>query len=222
MKLSPILARFLFQHRHLNLAGIGRFRVEEAASITDEAGKSQKGLPHLKIKFEQDVTLKQDEELVGFIAAESGKMKSLAAADLDSHLELARQFLNIGKPFLLEGIGTLSKNKSGRLEFVQGYPVSEKTKEPAYNEVDYTSTTEDSFTDYEEMFSPKKPPKPAAKRIAAWLIGMVSIGLAVWGGYMVYSKTKSPKGNTTKSEKQQQRAAPPKKDTLTQKKRAGN
>jgi len=217
LKLSPILARYLFQHRRLHLAGIGIFLVEETAILPEESGKNQKGLPQVKIKFEEDVSIKQNDELVAFVAKESGKMKSLAAADLDSHLELARQFLNIGKPFLLEGIGTLSKNKNGRLDFVQGYPVSEKSKEPAQNEVDYTSTTEDSFTDYEEMFSPKKPPKPAVKRIAAWLIGIVSIGLAVWGGYLVYSKTKSPKNNTTNPQNQQQRSDPPKKDTLIQK-----
>jgi hypothetical protein len=51
----------------------------------------------------------EDAELVIFIAENTGKMKSLVASDLDSNLELARQFLNIGKPYLFEGIGHFQK-----------------------------------------------------------------------------------------------------------------
>ena len=83
MKISPLLAQYLFTNKQLSLAGLGRFILEDSGGIT----------------FHQDITVKEDPELVSFIAEKSGKMKSLIAADLDSNLELARQFLNIGKPY---------------------------------------------------------------------------------------------------------------------------
>ena len=91
MKISPLLAQFLTTNKQLSLAGLGRFILNDSGEIT----------------FEQDPTVKEDAELVKFIAESTGKMKSLVASDLDSNLELARQFLNIGKPYLFEGIGTL-------------------------------------------------------------------------------------------------------------------
>ncbi len=176
MKLSPLLTQFLFSTKQLNLTGIGRF-------ILDDSGT---------IAFQQDHTLKEDPQLVNFIAESSGKMKSLVSADLDSHLELARQFLNIGKPYLFEGIGTLSKNKFGFFEFTQGNASPERTKEVTEGR-DMTSTTENSFTDYEEMFSPKKPKTPVSKRVFTWLIILGGISLAVFGGYIVYNKSKNKK-----------------------------
>ena len=81
------------------------------------------------VSFESNVLAKETAELIGFISSQAGKMKALAAADLDSHLELAQQFLNIGKPFLFEGIGSLVKLQSGKFEFITGDAVTEKIKE---------------------------------------------------------------------------------------------
>lgn len=177
MKISPLLAQFLTTNKQLSLAGLGRFILNDSGEIT----------------FEQDPTVKEDAELVKFIAESTGKMKSLVASDLDSNLELARQFLNIGKPYLFEGIGTLAKNKFGTFEFVQGNTLQEKTKENIVEGRDKTSTTESSFTDYEEIFSPKKPKTPATKSIVTWLVALVGLSLAVFGGYIVYTKTKNKK-----------------------------
>ena len=177
MKISPLLAQFLINNKQLSLAGLGRFTLSDSGEII----------------FQHDSYVKEDAELVNFIAENTGKMKSLVASDLDSNLELARQFLNIGKPYLFEGIGTLSKNKFGTIEFVQGNSSQEKNKENTGEGRDKTSTTENSFTDYEEMFSPKKPGPPATKRIVTWLVAIAGLSLAVFGGYIVYTKTKNKK-----------------------------
>jgi hypothetical protein len=177
LKISPLLAQFLINNKQLSLAGLGRFILDDSGGII----------------FQHDAYVKEDAELVSFIAENTGKMKSLVASDLDSNLELARQFLNIGKPYLFEGIGTLSKNKFGTIEFVQSKTSTEKNKDNAGDGRDKTSTTENSFTDYEEMFSPKKPKGPATKRIVTWLVALVGLSLAVFGGYIVYTKTKNKK-----------------------------
>ena len=174
MKLSPLLSEFLLSNKQLDLAGLGRFIIDDAGTIS----------------FEQNITTREDINLVNYIADRSGKMKSLVASDLDSHLELARQFLNIGKPYLFEGIGTLSKNKFGRFDFTQSSSSHEKKETPGEGR-DITSTTENSFTDYEEMFSPKKNRTPATRRIVSWLIILAGLSLAVFGGYLVYNRTKN-------------------------------
>jgi len=177
LKISPLLAQFLINNKQLSLSGLGRFILNDSGEIT----------------FQHDASVKEDAELVKFIAENTGKMKSLVASDLDSNLELARQFLNIGKPYLFEGIGTLSKNKFGTIEFVQGNYLQEKNKENGGDGRDKTSTTENSFTDYEEMFSPRKPKTPATKSIVTWLVAIAGLSLAVFGGYIVYTKTKNKK-----------------------------
>lgn len=144
--------------------------------------------------------MKEDAELVSFIAENTGKMKSLVAADLESNLELARQFLNIGKPYLFEGIGTLSKNKSGNYDFVQSNISTEKNRDGAGESRDMTSTTENSFTDYEEMFSPKKPKGPATRKILTWFVAIAGLSLAVFGGYFVYNRTKNKKDAIVKEQ----------------------
>ena len=184
MKISPLLAQFLITNKQLSLTGLGRFILDDSGGIT----------------FQQDITLKEDPELVGFMAEQSGKMKSLVSADLDSSLELARQFLNIGKPYLFEGIGTLSKNKSGNYDFVQSNLLTEKNKETAGEGRDMTSTTENSFTDYEEMFSPKKPKALTAKKALTWLVAIAGLSLAVFGGYMVYTKSKGKRSAVVKKD----------------------
>lgn len=175
MKISPLLAQFLFSNKQLSLSGLGRFLLDDAGGIN----------------FQHDISVREDAELVSFIAENTGKMKSLVASDLESNLELARQFLNIGKPYLFEGIGTLSKNKFGTIEFVQSNSAQEKNRDTSGEGRDKTSTTENSFTDYEEMFSPRKPKPPATKRILPWLVAIAGLSLAVYGGYLVYTKTKN-------------------------------
>ncbi|HLF45213.1 MAG TPA: hypothetical protein VI548_02235, partial [Chitinophagaceae bacterium] len=156
MKLSPLLAQFLFLNKELNLNGIGRFRMESIPDQTDNAEKSTKNEPAASIHFQHDSSVKEDEKLVEYISEQTGKMKSLASSDLDSYLELARQFLNIGKPFLIEGVGTLTKNKSEKLDFIPGNFFNERMKENSPAEADQAATSEESFTDYEEMLSPQK------------------------------------------------------------------
>ena len=195
MKLSPILAQYLYNHKALHLAGIGKFLIDPSVTIDPEQSRSQKIYPPVSIKFEQDSSYAEDPDLIAFISQETGKMKSLAAADLDSHLELARQFLNIGKPFQFEGIGTLVKNKLGNFEFSAGHPINEKMKDIYAATADPTSTNEESFTQYDDMFSPKKTAPPSLRKIAVILAAIAGLGLAVWGGYTIYKKGASLKKN---------------------------
>ena len=55
-------------------------------------------------------------------------MKSLALADLESRMELAKQFLNLGKPYTFEGLGTLIRRSTGEVEFSQAFFVPDPNR----------------------------------------------------------------------------------------------
>lgn len=112
----------MYQNRRLDLPGIGSFSLDADTVIPQESDKIGKmgSIPVSGINFLNANIKVADDALITFIKENTGKMKSLAAADLDFYLTTGRQLLNIGKPFYLEGIGTLIKNKEGRLDFTPG------------------------------------------------------------------------------------------------------
>ena len=120
MKLAALLTEYLLSNKRLDLAGIGIFRINNILDEEKEITKSIRPVLTEEITFENNPVVKEDPDLIKFLCDRTGKMKALLAADLDSHLMQAKQFLNIGKPFLFEGIGSLSKLSNGNYEFI-GY-----------------------------------------------------------------------------------------------------
>jgi hypothetical protein len=154
------------------------------------------------ISFENDPSIKETKDLIDFISSQTGKMKALATADLDSYLELAQQFLNIGKPFLVEGIGSLVKIKSGQFAFTSGDIMPEKLKEYSAREIHSTASTEESFADYKNNSVSNKG-KAAWRKPVALLLLLAGVGLAIWGGYTMYKKTTGEDNFSTASDKNQ-------------------
>ena len=151
------------------------------------------------VTFESNSSLKNSPELVQFISAQTGKIKALAAADLQSHLGLAEQFLNIGKPFLFEGIGTLTKIRAGEFSFTSGQAIPAITKDsPVKEAVSYGINESDN--DYKSIFYARKI-KMTWKRPVIFLLVLVGLALAIWGGYTVYKKTMAKKENPPAEEK---------------------
>ena len=78
------------------------------------------------IHFTNKNIAKPDDDFIDFIRIHTGKIRPLAESDLDSYLSDGKLLLNIGKPFFLEGIGTLQKARDGAYEFVPGTPIMER------------------------------------------------------------------------------------------------
>jgi hypothetical protein len=171
---------YLIANQRLDLPGLGTFRISEEASHQAEEDSKHK---HPAIDFENNPSIKQAPELISFLSSKTGKMKALVSADLDSHLSLAQEFLNIGKPFLFEGIGSLSKKQSGGFSFIP-----EKQNDHASKEINKTSSTEESFT--EHVFSPPRE-KSNWKKPAAIVLILAGFGIAIWLGYLAYKKRSS-------------------------------
>ena len=183
MKLAGLLTEFLLTNKQLELPGIGIFRISNVFTDEMEINKSARSGSFDEITFENNPSIKEVPDLISFLCSRTGKMKALIAADLDTHLTQAKQFLNIGKPFLFEGIGSLSKHSFGEFEFV-----SEKLKDPASKEISITSSTEESFTGYRSIFSVGKA-KALWKKPVLIIFLLSGVAVAVWLGYIVYKNT---------------------------------
>ncbi|HSU27440.1 MAG TPA: hypothetical protein VLJ68_03605 [Chitinophagaceae bacterium] len=188
MKLAPVLAEYLITNKRLDLPGLGTFLLDPLVITDYEQTKHGKPENMAGVSFENNPGIKEEKELIEFISSRTGKMKALASADLDSYLQLAQQFLNIGKPFLVEGIGSLVKTQSGRLAFAADELTQEKIKEYSHREITATSSSEESFSRFESENKKMKWRKPV-------VFGLIIVGilLAIWGGYTVYRKTSGKK-----------------------------
>lgn len=172
----------MYQTRKLDLPGIGSFTLDAAAVIpqqSDRMGQVQAS----GITFKNANIFAPDDALITYIKEHTGKMKSLAAADLDFYLTTGRQLLNIGKPFFIEGVGTLLKNKEGRLDFTPGDYLIPRTDELTGPERDRSRNT------YDEP--PREEPKANNVRqrqtmlLVLLIAGVVVVG---WGGYYLYQR----------------------------------
>lgn len=183
MKLPQLLSQYLYQTKRLDLPGIGSFTLDANAVLPQESDR-QGQVPATGIQFANANIPTPDDNLINFIKEHTGKMKSLAAADLDFFLTTGRQLLNIGKPFYLEGIGTLLKNKEGRLDYTPGeYLV---TKLDDLHHPDRRSSA--PAMGYDE------PPREETKSSGGagqtlLLIGIIAgIAIIAFGGYWLYKR----------------------------------
>ena len=114
--MSRHLYSILLKHKQISLQGIGTFKIDSSIPENTDNDKAVI-IPAESISFIYDPKVKEDDELIDFIVQSTKKIKPLASADLDSFLTLGRQFLNIGKPFTIQNLGTLEKLKSGATRF---------------------------------------------------------------------------------------------------------
>lgn len=195
MKLAPVLAQYLYTKKRLSLPGIGILHLDPTAYIEQDNSKGNKTIPTGSISFQRDGSTKTDDELIQYISAETGKMRPLATSDFASYLELMQQFLNIGKPFVMDGIGTLVKNPNGIYDFTPGLPLNERITENVIKD-NTTNAAEDVAIDFKGMY--KKHERAGFTMTKAFIALLLfgGIGVAIWGGYALYNKNKDTVATT--------------------------
>lgn len=119
MKIEQLVVQYLYNNKKVSLQNIGSFTVSPQVTLSSENDKDV-ALPAGAIEFFYDPHAEQEDGLIDFIVQQTRKIKPLATSDLESYGILARQFLNIGKPFHIPGLGTLQKNQLGTYDFMQG------------------------------------------------------------------------------------------------------
>ncbi len=125
MKVEQLMVQYLYQNKKVTLQDVGSFLIAPGFDILPDNDK-EVVLPEGAIQFEYNSKAPQDEGLIDFIVQHSRKIKPLATSDLESYSILSRQFLNIGKPLIIEGLGVLQKNQKGTYDFYQGHAVTSK------------------------------------------------------------------------------------------------
>src|SRR5258708_2080913 len=157
----------------MELPGIGTFSLDAATVIPQESDRmghvSASGINFLNANIPV-----ADDALITYIKEHTGKMKSRAAADLDFSLTTGRQLLNIGKPFYLEGIGTLVKLKDGRLDFTPGEFLVPKLDDLHHPEKKSGAPA----TGYDEPPREERPNNNARQTL---LLVMIVAGIAIVG-----------------------------------------
>ncbi|HEY4876911.1 MAG TPA: hypothetical protein VIH86_15130, partial [Puia sp.] len=190
MKLPILLAEFLYEHKKLSLPGIGIFSIQSSVEIPNESGKENTFIP--EIEFENATINEPDDELIEYIKKNTGKIRPLALADLDSYLTLCKQMINIGRPFYMEGIGTLSKGRNVKFDFISGRDDISGTAS-AVMDKEHAQEKRQSMFDKDHEFY--KLQKNIGKKIALALAIIVGLGIIGWGGYKLYEKNSSPQTN---------------------------
>jgi len=172
------LSQYLYQTKKLDLPGIGSFTLDADAVIPQESDRIGQ-MAATGIRFRNAVIPAADDSLINFIKEHTGKMKSLTEADLDFYLTTGRQLLNIGKPFYLDGIGTLIKTKEGGLEFAPGDYMVARLEE---------HSPERRAAGLDEPAREREAQGNSTKQ--GVLLVLIIVGLAVigWAGYYLYKR----------------------------------
>ena len=184
MKIEQLLVQHFYNTGEVTLQGMGTFKLSPDFVAPKENDKDAQ-IPDNAISFQYNARATEDDALINFIVQQTRKMKALAAADLDSFLVLGKQFLNIGKPFKVEGMGMLVKTQQGDLEFTKGHAFHTKREISPAALKEKTVNPEISFAT--ESKSPAGNKKGLL--IAALIIGLGLMGTTAW--YFLIKKNNS-------------------------------
>lgn len=120
LKIANLLGQYLLQNKKMQLQGIGEFVLDNFYENPFENEKGRIRLPENSIRFLPNKKATEDPGLIAFISQHTGKIKPLAASDLEDFLNIGKQLLNVSKQFHIEGLGALTLNDNSNYGFAQG------------------------------------------------------------------------------------------------------
>ena len=178
----------MYNNKQISLQGIGTFKLDNFVPHQTDPDK-ELVIPANSISFEYNPRATEDPTLIESIVLHTKKIKPLASADLDSYLMLGRQFLNIGKPFVIEGLGTLDRTREGLLEFIPGQFTNLKVEAPKALKENEGEVISGLFNDYQT--------KPAnnGKRNVAIIATIIVLAVIGWAIYHYVFEKKSVEEN---------------------------
>lgn len=173
-KFDTIISNYLYANKKMDIESLGSFRLDESFVLPPDTEKNT-FFPLEGIHFEHNTRVETTPELIDHIVQHTGKIRSLVKADFASYVSEIKQFVNIGKPWAIEGLGTLQKNREGKYELVPGEALAERVN------MHYTEQTEEDA-------------EPVKRR--KWMVGFILI-LAIaavvggigFGTYILFIRT---------------------------------
>jgi hypothetical protein len=185
MKIEQLIVQYLYNNKKVMLQEIGVFSVSDDITIPTDIEKDTV-LPENAIQFKYDPKTGVDEGLINFVIENTRKIRPLATSDLESFIMLNKQFLNIGKPLIIEGVGTLQKSNDGTLNFVQS-----NTSHVVVKDAPKVVTEKQK-----EKISFATPNKEKTVSKGKWLLMAFLAILIVGAGAAVYYLVNNYKSNT--------------------------
>lgn len=199
VKVSDILLNYLLKNKKLPLPALGTFILTGSYAI----GEDEKSiiLPAGSVEFILDPATPEDPELISAIAAETGKFKPLASADLESLILQGKELMNISKPFMIEGIGTLQKNHRNEVEYI---PLVDETHR---QDSDLRLEEPGEVIRFDNNYLRPASSKSSKPRTLTYALLMLA-GIAILGvvGYYFYQRSKEAQPTLNEVSVEQERA----------------
>ena len=180
MKTEQLIVQYLYSNKKVTLQDIGVFNIASEIIIPEDSDKDIV-LPPDAIQFVYDPKAPVDDGLVAFIMESTRKIKPLAYSDLESFIILNKQFLNIGKPLVFEGMGTLQKTQGGDYSFTQA-ATSHVTTEEMPKIITEKLKEKISFA------TPQKEKNTAGNKNIVWIILALIIVLGIAAAIYFFKK----------------------------------
>lgn len=185
MALEQYITRFVYQHKEIALQGIGIIKLEDVVPDQDYLQK-HKSLPITNLVFEHKPQVTTTPAFIKYYSETRGKIISLAENDVEAYLGMALQFLNIGNPVEIKGLGTISKQKDGSFVMAPGYfmPMKEDENNNRFKD---RVISEDQGGDTNFFGKKEQQSSNSAKLIIALLV-IVAASVAGWWLYTSFLK----------------------------------
>ncbi len=175
MKIEQLIVQHLYNSKKVTLQGIGTFRLNPSVLLPADDKDKNFVMPENAFEFEYNLKAGEDEDLINYIVKHTRKILPLASADLDSYVILAKQFLNIGKPLVIEGVGTIQKNQLGNYQFTPGHFITPR--------IDDIPKQARETRDETVSFESEGPAKNNGRRNGMIFLTLLILGATAFGIY---------------------------------------
>lgn len=166
-----LIADYLSENKSVSFEKIGTL------SFFDNSNAAEPPVPKGALQFKYDKKAITDPGLIDYIAQRASKNKGLILSDLESYIELMRQFINIGKPYEMESVGVFKLAKSNEYEFT-AYDSTTNTEEQKKPRKQYASGSSPLVAE--------KSSNRSALMLLAMLIVLAVLGVIGWGAYKLF------------------------------------
>ncbi len=187
MNVEQLIRQFLYENKSISLPGIGRLAFTGNGPLPSTAEKSE-NLPLPDLNFTYNLQEQAEPAFVDFVAEQTGKIKPLATSDVDSFFTLAKQFINIGKSFIIDGVGVINKMDNGQYSFVPGtyMPVVE-----TQSHLRKPLKIREPIPVIKRDINLRDEPEPINKKVVLVIAIVIIIGLIVWAVFHFVLNSKS-------------------------------
>jgi len=180
MNIENLISRYLAIYKSVSFEEIGTL---STMSYAETPADNEHTNTDNIFQFEFNLKEKADQGLITYAVEQTGKLRSLIASDIQSFTFTGKQFLNIGKPFLIKDIGYFQKNNDNEYLFFKGNPIAE-----AINTNHKRASTHASINNEIDFSSPLKV-KPTKKWIKISLI-ILFMSIPIAGIVFMYNNQK--------------------------------